>query len=74
MEQSSKKESPLEVLRMKAGVTQEAVSEALGVTDHSYRNWVKGRSEARLTIRQVKALCAILKCELKDLPDDFFEQ
>ncbi len=59
---------------MKAGVTQEAVSEALGVTDHSYRNWVKGRSEAKLSIRQVKALCEILKCDLKDLPDDFFEQ
>jgi DNA-binding XRE family transcriptional regulator len=74
MAESSRKESPLEVLRMKAGVTQEAISDALGVTDHSYRNWVKGRSEAKLTIRQVKALCRILNCSLEDLPDDFFEQ
>jgi DNA-binding XRE family transcriptional regulator len=74
MQKNPEKESPLEVLRIKAGVTQEAVSEALGVTDHSYRNWVKGRSEAKLTIRQVKSLCEILRCQLKDLPDDFFEQ
>lgn len=59
---------------MRADVTQEEVSKALGVTDHTYRNWVKGRAEAKLTIRQVKALCEVLNCELKDLPDDFFEQ
>ena len=74
MKQNSKRESPLEVLRMKADVTQDDVAKALGITDHTYRNWVKGRAKAQLTIRQVKALCNVLRCELKDLPDDFFEQ
>jgi DNA-binding XRE family transcriptional regulator len=73
MQQNSKKESPLEVLRKRADVTQEAVATAIGVTDHTYRNWIKGRAEAKLTIRQIKSLCEVLGCELKDLPNDFFE-
>ena len=64
----------MEVLRLNAGVTQERVSNALGVTDHTYRNWVKGRAEPKLTIRQIKALCKVLDCQLWDLPDDFYEQ
>ena len=63
--------SELVKLREKVGLTQEAVALALGVTDHTIRNWEKGRAEPRLTIRQVKKLCQILKCNLDDLPDDF---
>jgi transcriptional regulator with XRE-family HTH domain len=74
MEQISKKESPLEALRMRANKTQEQVADALGVTDHTYRNWVKGRAVAKLTIQQVKALCDVLGCELRELPDDFAPQ
>ncbi|ULP29975.1 MULTISPECIES: helix-turn-helix transcriptional regulator [Leptolyngbya] len=58
-------------LRKKAGVTQKAVADALGVTDHTVRNWEKGREEPRLFIWQVKALCDLLQCELGDLPDRF---
>jgi len=65
--------SPLTLveLRKKAGVTQKAVAEALQVTDHSVRNWEKGREEPRLFIWQVKALCGLLNCSLDDLPDNF---
>lgn len=63
--------SQLVELRQKVGVTQEALAEALGVTDHTVRNWEKGRAEPRLTIRQTKRLCAVLQCSLEDLPDNF---
>ena len=60
-------------LRKKAGVTQKAVAERLKVTDHTVRNWEKGREEPRLFIWQIKALCDLLQCELDDLPDYFTE-
>ncbi|NJR52864.1 MAG: helix-turn-helix transcriptional regulator [Leptolyngbyaceae cyanobacterium CSU_1_3] len=63
--------SPLVELRKRAGVTQKAVADALGVTDHTVRNWEKGREEPRLFIWQVKALCNLLHCELEELPDHF---
>ncbi|KPQ34598.1 MAG: putative transcriptional regulator [Phormidesmis priestleyi Ana] len=63
----------VEVLRKKAKVTQEALSDALGITDHTYRNWIKGRSEPTMTVRQMKRLCELLECSLDDLPDDFTE-
>lgn len=69
----TKKQSFLEVLRLRAEVTQEAVAQAIGVTDHTYRNWVKGRAVPNLTVQQVKVLCLILDCTLEDLPNDFSE-
>lgn len=61
----------VEVLRKRAQITQEALSEALGITDHTYRNWIKGRSEPLMSVRQMKKLCSLLECRLEDLPDDF---
>ncbi|KAM3092673.1 helix-turn-helix transcriptional regulator [Phormidesmis sp. 146-35] len=63
--------STLVELRKRAGVTQKALADALGVTDHTVRNWEKGREEPRLFIWQVKALCSLLNCELEELPDHF---
>ncbi|MEL6260473.1 MAG: helix-turn-helix transcriptional regulator [Cyanobacteria bacterium J06626_6] len=61
----------VEVLRKKADLTQEGLAQALGITDHTYRNWIKGRSEPTMSIRQMKLLCNLLGCTLDDLPDDF---
>lgn len=58
-------------LRKRAGVTQKEVADALGVSDHTIRNWEKGRAEAELQLWQVKALCQILGCSLDELPDRF---
>ncbi len=63
--------SPLVMLRESVGLTQEALAARLGVTDHTIRNWEKGRTEPKLTIRQTKALCAALNCSLEELPDTF---
>ena len=71
MSHEERGKSPLVLLREKVGLTQEALALLLGVTDHTVRNWEKGRSEPKLTIRQIKALCRALDCSLDDLPDDF---
>jgi DNA-binding transcriptional regulator YiaG len=63
--------SPLVELREKVGLTQEALATALGVTDHTVRNWEKGRAEAKLSLKQFKTLCQILHCLPEDLPDSF---
>ncbi|MFK8182305.1 MAG: helix-turn-helix transcriptional regulator [Phormidesmis sp.] len=61
----------VEVLRKKAEITQEQLSAALGIRDHTYRNWIKGRSIPTFTVPQMKRLCRELNCSLEDLPDDF---
>lgn len=63
--------SPLVDLRNKVGITQEALAAALEVTDHTVRNWEKGRSEAKLTLKQFKVLLKVLNCSPEDLPDSF---
>ena len=57
--------------RTRLGLRQEDVAEALGVTTRSIINWEKGHHEPRLTIRQTKALCEILRVPLDQMPDEF---
>lgn len=57
-------------LRKRLNLTQRQVAEALGVTDQTVSNWEQGRSEPKLTFKQVKALCNIFQCSLEDLPDN----
>lgn len=63
--------SQLDALRIKAGLTQEQLADAIGVTDHTIRNWTKGRAMPKLTVSQVKKLCAALKISLEKLPENF---
>jgi transcriptional regulator with XRE-family HTH domain len=54
-------------LRKQHNLSQRDIAYALGITDQTVSNWEQGRSEPRLTIRQVVLLCRILDCSLTDL-------
>ena len=54
-------------LRKQRDLSQRDIAQALGITDQTVSNWEQGRSEPRLTIRQVVLLCRILDCSLTDL-------
>ncbi len=54
-------------LRKQRNLSQRDIAQALGITDQTVSNWEQGRSEPRLTIRQVVLLCRILDCSLTDL-------
>ncbi len=56
-------------LRKQHNLSQRDIAYALGITDQTVSNWEQGRSEPRLTIRQVVLLCRILDCSLTDLDD-----
>ena len=56
-------------LRKQRNLSQRDIAQALGITDQTVSNWEQGRSEPRLTIRQVVLLCRILECSLTDLDD-----
>lgn len=64
------KDSKIIHLRKRLNLTQRQVAEALGVTDQTVSNWEQGRSEPKLTFKQVKVLCQIFQCSLEDLPDN----
>jgi DNA-binding XRE family transcriptional regulator len=53
--------------RKQRSLSQRDIAQALGITDQTVSNWEKGRSEPRLTIRQVVLLCRILDCSVTDL-------
>ena len=57
-------------LRKQRNLSQRDIAYALGITDQTVSNWEQGRSEPRLTIRQVVLLCRILDCSLTDLDND----
>jgi DNA-binding XRE family transcriptional regulator len=64
-------ESKFVSLRLKAGVTQKTLADALGVTEQAVRNWERGKNEPRLTIEQTKTLCSLLKVTLDEMPNSF---
>ena len=61
-------------LRKGKHLSQDDVANALGVTRHTVANWETGRSEARLSVRQIKTLAQLLGVSVEDLPDDFGPQ
>ncbi|WNZ49247.1 helix-turn-helix transcriptional regulator [Leptolyngbya boryana CZ1] len=65
-------ESTFVSLRKELGLTQEDIANELEVTPRTVINWENGHSEPRLSIRQVKKLCALFKRPIEQIPDDFF--
>ncbi|NJO77023.1 MAG: helix-turn-helix domain-containing protein [Leptolyngbyaceae cyanobacterium RM1_406_9] len=70
-ESRQEQESPLKRRREELGLTQRDIALALGKTDQTISNWETGIYEPKLTLREFKALCRLLKWTLEDLPDDF---
>lgn len=64
-------ESPFKKRREELGLTQRDIALALGKTDQTISNWETGIYEPKMTPREVKVLCRLMKWTLEDLPDDF---
>jgi DNA-binding XRE family transcriptional regulator len=69
-ERQQERESPLKQRREELGLTQRDIALALDKTVQTISNWETGTYEAKLTLREIKALCRILKWTLEELPDD----
>lgn len=63
--------SELVKMREELGLTQKEVADALGVTEQTVRNWEHGRSIAKLTVPQMKRLCALVRKPIEEIPDNF---
>ncbi|MBO1058461.1 MAG: helix-turn-helix transcriptional regulator [Dolichospermum sp. JUN01] len=64
-------DSPLDTLRIeKTGLTQDEFAHRCGIPRATYYRWITGRTEAKLTIPQIKKLCRLLNMNLEDLPDN----
>ncbi|AFZ20681.1 helix-turn-helix transcriptional regulator [Allocoleopsis franciscana] len=70
-ERQQERESPLRKRREELGLTQRDIALALGKTDQTISNWETGLYEPKMTPREVKALCRLLKWTLEEMPDDF---
>lgn len=54
-------------LRQKAGLTQQELADALGVTQKTISIWEKGSVEPKLSLRQTKTLMDVLNCTFEEL-------
>lgn len=70
-ERQQERESPLRKRREQLGLTQRDIALALGKTDQTISNWETGIYEPKMTPREVKALCRLLKWTLEEMPDEF---
>ena len=70
-ERQQERTSALRKRREELGLTQRDIALALGKTDQTISNWETGLYEPKMTPREVKALCHLLKWTLEEMPDDF---
>lgn len=70
---ASAQEANFVSLRQRAGLTQSQLATLIGVTDHTIRNWEKGRTIPVLTPSQTLVVCQVLKCSLEELAYSFSE-
>lgn len=69
-----KVQSPLMLLRKRAGLNQQELARLLGVSRTTIMRWETGRATPKLSLIQVKALCRSLDVTVEDLPDNFAPQ
>jgi transcriptional regulator with XRE-family HTH domain len=70
-ERQQQRESPLKRRREALGLTQRDIAQALDKTVQTISNWETGIYEPKMTPREVKALCRLLKWTLEEMPDEF---
>jgi transcriptional regulator with XRE-family HTH domain len=65
--------SPIEALRLeRTKLTQDELAVRCGIPRSTYQRWIAGKTEAKLSLAQLKALCRELGIErIQDIPDDF---
>lgn len=65
-------DSALDALRIeRTDLTQHEFAMYCGIPPATYYRWITGKTEAKLTIPQMKKLCRLLNTSLENLPDDF---
>ncbi|HLP89248.1 MAG TPA: helix-turn-helix transcriptional regulator [Nostocaceae cyanobacterium] len=71
--QKQESDSPLEALRIeRTNLNQDEFAVRCGIPRATYQRWVSGKTEARVTIGQLKKICHELNIErIDELPDDF---
>ena len=67
-------DSWLAKMRQELEMTQEQFAKEVGVTPRTILNWENGHHEPKLTIRQVKKICQLLKLSIEEMPDTFVSQ
>jgi DNA-binding XRE family transcriptional regulator len=60
-------ELTLTKLRQRAGLTQQELADAIGVTQKTSSIWEKGSVEPKVTFEQTKQLMELLNCTLDEL-------
>ncbi|HAA32243.1 MAG TPA: XRE family transcriptional regulator [Cyanobacteria bacterium UBA8553] len=65
--------SQLEALRIeRTTLSQDELAVYCGIPRATYQRWIAGKTEAKLSIPQLKKLCKLLGLErIDELPDDF---
>jgi transcriptional regulator with XRE-family HTH domain len=65
-------DSPLETLRIeRTTLTQDELAVYSGIPRATYQRWIAGKTEAKLSIPQLKKLCQLLGIErIDELPND----
>ncbi|HEY9608271.1 helix-turn-helix transcriptional regulator [Allocoleopsis sp.] len=66
-------DSAWEALRIdRTTFTQDELALHCGIPRSTYQRWIAGKTEAKLSIPQLKKLCQLLGIErIDELPDDF---
>lgn len=66
-------DSAWEALRIeRTTLTQDELAMYSGIPRSTYQRWLAGKTEAKLSIPQLKKLCQLLGIErIDELPDDF---
>ena len=58
-------------LRLKKGITQRQVAEAIGVTVQTVSNWETRYRVPKFEVWQILALCRLFDCTLEEMANEF---